>query len=371
MAQNTSSGVNVGLSDGISFDAPDSSLGLQIGLRIQSQVFDNIELDEETYTPLRSQPRVQLRRARVRFKGYLLKNKFSYFIQLEFDRGESIISDAQIRWHPGKAHTIGVGQYKIFEDRQNRMSAAKLQLVERAVVSGRFTEGYDLGAFWEGSHVPQSSFGVKGYISVSHGELLNTPTAPGGFQYNTRMEFLPLGGFSSGGDYTATTLVREPDPKLSLGFSGSYNMDAYTLYGSDFSSSIDSDILTLYGDYIFKYAGFSTLGEFSWRDVENEVFNGMLSDVMGGYGFFVQSGLMVSPKVEIAARYEQIRPESDHQLKRSLNNSSNHYSAGFNYYVAKHHLKIQSMLTLVEEMNRSINDRLVFLQPRLQFQLNF
>lgn len=371
IAQESSSGLDIGLSDGINVNAPDSSLGLQIGLRLQSQIYDNIDLDEDSYLPVSSQPRVQLRRARLRFKGYLLKNKFSYFVQLEFDRGQSYISDAQIRWHPGKAHTIGVGQFKLFEDRQNRMSAARLQLVERAFVSGRFTESYDFGAFWEGTHVPQNNFGVKSYVSVTHGELLNTSTAPGGYQYNTRLEFLPLGSFASGGDYTATTLVREPDPKLSLGFSGSYNMDAYSLYGADFSSSIGTDILTLYGDYIFKYGKFSTMGEFAWREVENEVYDGMLSDVMGGYGFFVQSGVMVSPKVEIAARYEQIRPHSDHQLKRISNYPSNHYSAGFNYYAYKHHLKIQGMVTLVEEMNEAINNTYLYLQPRVQFQLNF
>lgn len=375
MAQNPTSDVQFGLSDGIRFNAPDSSLGLQIGLRLQTQLFDNIELDEDTYRPLRSQPRIQLRRARLQFKGYLLKNKFSYYMQLEFDRGQDYISDAQIRWHPGKAHTIGAGQFKLFEDRQNRMSAAKLQLVERAVVSGQFNEGYDMGVYWEASVVPQNSFGMKTYVAVTQGEMLNNPTATGGFHYIGRMEILPMGGFHSGGDYTATTLVPQPDPKLSLGFSGSYNMDAYSLYGSGFSSGTDSDILTLHADYIFKYQHFSMFGEFSWREVENEVLrisgDELISDVMGGYGFFVQSGLMVGPKVELAARYEEINPWSDDPLKRAFNYPSNHYSVGTNYYVSKHNLKIQSMLTLVEEMNRSINDRLVYFQPRLQFQLNF
>lgn len=370
-AQERPSGTDIGLGNGIRFDAPDSSLGLQIGFRLQTQLFDNMQLDDETFLPVRSQPRIQLRRARLQFKGYLLKNTYSYYMQLEFDRGEFLISDAHIRWHPGKGQTIGVGQYKMFEDRQNRFSAAKLQLVERAAVSGRFTDGYDMGFYWQGSFVPEDGFGAKTYVSVSQGELLNNPTAPGGYLYNARLELLPLGSFSSGGDYTAVTLVDEPDPKLTVGLSGSYNMDAFSLYGPDFSSSIDTEILTLHVDYLFKYRHFSTMGQFAWREVENEVFNGNLSEVMGGYGFFVQSGIMAGSRVELAARYERIRPESDHALKRTFNFPTNHYSLGLNYYVNNHNMKVQTMLTLVEENNESINDRVLFLQPRLQFQINF
>ena len=48
----------------------------------------------------------------------------------------------------------------------------------------------------------------------------------GGHQYTGRVEFLPFGNFTSGGDYSGSDLKREQTPKLALGVSYDHNNNA-------------------------------------------------------------------------------------------------------------------------------------------------
>lgn len=367
--------IDVGIDKGIRLHAPDSTLGMRIGFRLQSQFYSTVSLEDQSDRTEKTQARAMIRRARLMLMGYLLREEFTYFVNLQFDKGNADISDALVCWHPNKIHTVGVGQFRVFDDRQFRISSAYLQFVERSAVSNEFSQGYDIGAFWNGSWVPEDDVGLNLYLSATHGEWKNTPTADGGFLYTGRAELLPLGAFSAGGDYRGGGLDLQPDPKLSIGIAASHNSDARLAYGAGDQAG-KTDITSLFADVLFKYRHFSVLGEMAWRELENEHWQQpsgerLLPEMYSGYGTFLQVGRLVTPAVELNARYEMLRPEVNSNIERQHNNREDRYSLGATYYIHNHTLKIQGMITLADEYNRWLDQHERYLESRLQLQVNF
>lgn len=375
-SQSSSQPLQVSLDRGIRFDAPDSSLGLKLGLRLQTQFYSTWSIEKEERSEVQSQAYTQLRRVRLLYKGYLLKEEVTYFVQHQFDRGKSSVSDATLEWHPSQAQTFGFGQFRVFEGRQFRISSSCLQLVERATVSNYFTHGYDLGAYWTGSWVPAGSPGVNFYISATRGERLNVPAAHGGYLYTGRVELLPFGSFERKGDYSDGALLFQPGPKLSVGLAVSLNQDAYLLYGEQYPGRENTGIKTMFADYIFKYGHFSSIGEFAWRDAGNQLLvpeggEPVLSKVVSGSGFFLQMGYLTAPRMEMATRFETIRPEEYDETAGIINKREDRYTAGVTYYIHNHNLKLQGSITFVDDQEMEVNGHTRYLESRFQFQLNF
>lgn len=364
------------LDQGIRFNAPDSSVGIRVGFRLQPQLNSVVKLEQGGQPSRKSQVQSMLRRARVWFKGYVLDEEFNYFVNFWFDKGQSKIGDAVLEWRPNKNHLVGIGQFRVFENRQNRISSGCLQFVDRSRVSYYFTQGYDLGFYWNGIWVPADEPGFKLYVSASHGEGMNEPTASGGYLYTGRLELLPLGGFQSNADYTGGVLDLQPEPKLSIGLAASLNRDYHPLYGDRISMQDGVDVTSLFADAMFKYRSTSLLGEAYWRNVEEEVLEvpgigPSISSMTGGYGYLLQAGRMVTRKLEIAARYETLRPEHDTELELLSNNREDRYGMGGSWYIHRQNLKIQADVVVVDEMDRGLNQHQRYLESRLQFQMNF
>src|SRR5690606_39523031 len=62
--------------------------------------------------------------------------------------------------------------------------------------------------------------------AISSGDGRNITASDRGLAYTGRLELLPLGRFTNGGDYFEGDLVREPKPKISVGLTLTSNQDA-------------------------------------------------------------------------------------------------------------------------------------------------
>ena len=113
---------------------------------------------------------------------------------------------------------------------------------------------------------------MKEIFSFSQGEGRNVTAGNlgGGFDYTFRVEFLPMGNFKSKGDYTGADTKREKKPKLAIGVTYDINDNTVRERGQN-GSFIFDDLIedytgktlnTIFVDAMFKYQGFSFMGEF-------------------------------------------------------------------------------------------------------------
>src|SRR5690606_37896316 len=93
-------------------------------------------------------------------------------------------------------------------------------------------------------------------ITTGEGRVANA--TDDGLAYTGRVEFLPLGEFTNGGDYSEGDLEREPRPKIAIGGGYSYNAKAKRSQGQT-GRFLHSPLTlkTTYFDAIFKYAGWA------------------------------------------------------------------------------------------------------------------
>lgn len=124
---------------------------------------------------------------------------------------------------------------------------------------------------------------IREIASISMGEGRNVTTENrGGHDFTGRLELLPFGEFKEEGDYSGSSLEREPTPKLALGLSFDYNVSA-SREGGQLGDYLEQkkDLRTLFADAMFKFRGWSVMAEYAnkqtsgtpvtSRSVNNEV----------------------------------------------------------------------------------------------------
>jgi phosphate-selective porin OprO/OprP len=256
------------------------------------------------------------------------------------------------------------GQTKLPGNRERVISSQKLQFVDRSLVNARFNLDRDKGI--QLYHSSGTSFVFKQAIALSMGEgrnvIIDNPY--NGHQITARVEFLPMGEFTGGGDYFGSDLRREKSPKLSVGISGDVNKKAARTRGNlgNFLSDeitgeyLSNDLKTFMADLMFKYNGFSFASEYAKRTTDN-TNNGFGT----GDGIVFQGGYLLPSNWEFAGRYTII----------DGNNSSpiadvKETTFGISKYVRDHNLKIQTDISRQDFANR--DDQLIF---RFQTELAF
>jgi len=212
-------------------------------------------------------------------------------------------------------------------------------------------------------------------FAISQGEGRNvTEGNEGGLQYTARLEVLPFGMFKSKGDYSQSDLKREESPKLMLGFTYNYNQDAVRERGfaGDYmlradGSLYETDQTTLFADAMFKYRGFSFMGEYAKRTAEDEIATeadamtptGAL--VLTGSAINLQAGYLLKSNYEIALRFTTLDYE---EVTGTL--PEEQYTLGASKYIVGHKLKVQSDLSYTTEDKNQ--DNITF---RLGFDIHF
>ena len=365
----------------INFVAKDSSFSVKFAPRFQVRSMSSWDHNGNQYGS--PDHNFIVRRARLKFDGFAYSPKLKYKLELglsnrdisganDFNRNTPrYILDAVIMWNFSGNWELWAGQTKLPGNVERVVSSANLQLVDRSLLNSRFNIDRDLGVQLRHKTNLGGDFLMREKFAVSQGEGRNvTEGNEGGLQYTARLEFLPFGKFKSKGDYVQSDLKREAKPKLMLGFTYNYNQDAVRERGfaGDYMIRTDgtiyeTDQTTIFADAMFKYNGFSFMGEYAKRTADDEIateLDGLTPTgdiVLTGNALNLQAGYLFKSNYEIAARFTTLEYEN---VTGAL--PTEQYTLGVNKFVVGHKLKVQSDIsyTTLDGNDDNITFRLGF-----------
>ncbi len=343
--------------------------------------------------------RYRMRRARLRFDGTSSNERFSYRFQVDLsgtseagdDDVANYLLDAFVSYDVTKQVSVTFGQRATFTDnRELFMNSNALQLIERSRVTSAFASIREFGLFVDGNFKTGSVSRIKPYFVLTNGDGLNSFGRDyGGLKVGGRIDYLPFGLFNSFGQFNQADIVREQTPKLVVGANYSHNNEMSSrrgreggaiLYLNDQNEESLPDY-TKYGiDFMFKYKGFSVLGEFvgatatvptditqrvrvdgsTARDLEvngvQDVENFVKGRMMLGNGYNIQAGYLFKNGISIDGRYTHLDADPNSFLNNATFYSRpNYYTLGISKYLGRNYgAKIQTSITYVEGNN--IND---------------
>ncbi len=327
-----------------------------------------------------------VRRARLKFDGFVYSPKLEYKIELglsnsdmsgasDFTSGAPrYILDAVVMWNFYENFELWVGQTKLPGNIERVISSADLQMVDRSLVNSRFNIDRDMGIQLRHKTKLFGDVVIREKFAISQGEGRNVTTDNlGGYQYTSRLELLPFGEFK--GDYTGADLEREETPKFMLATTYDINQDAVRTRSNlgsymeidDGTGFYETSINTLFVDAMFKYNGFSFMGEYAHRDAKDPLAknsDGTLTgdEVLVGDGLNLQMGYLLKSDWEVSGRYTNI--QLDENITGRIPETQ--YTLGLSKYIVGHKLKAQTDLSYLNVDGGS--DELMY---RLQMDIQF
>lgn len=364
------------LSDGIKFNFNEGDY--QFGLGGLIQPFMGLDRDtagSNKYT-------FSSRRTFFNFYGKALKEKVSFFIQTDFNLASPLM-DAWISYTPVSYLKFTVGQQINFaNNREMTLMEGQLQFIERSLLSTQFSKtGREFGLFVE-APLKIGKMALIPMAAITSGDGRNSfglsPTDfdKGGLKYSGRLDFYPLGKFSSGNEAMVADIAGEKQLKLVVGAAGSYNKGASAQTGEGhgefemFDANGDAllpDYRKLNYDILAKYKGVSLMGEYvistgkvnqgSYKDITalNPMKPTEISQYLAlGNGFNTQLGYVYNSSIGIDVRYSFVDAEFGENAA-SIVEQKSELALGLTKYVNKNNLKIN---TSVSQFNTSTNSTL-------------
>nr|WP_262910475.1 OprO/OprP family phosphate-selective porin [Pontibacter silvestris] len=343
---------------GLQFIAADSSFSLKFSTRFQF-----LYSGSQNEVTQEWEDRLQIRRARLKFDGFVYSPRLVYKIELGLsnsdigsgllrvhNQADNIILDAVAKWEMAPKLFLWVGQTKLPGNRERVISSQQLQFVDRSLLNANFNLDRDAGLQLRHEH-QAGQVVLREIASISMGEGRNiTVDNAGGYDYTARLEVLPLGHFTGGGDYFNSDLLREKTPKLSVAASFDYNHNTSKSRGQLGSFLSDNRSLrTIFIDGMFKYQGFSAMAEYADRKAPDGPVVAV-SDTgtptetfVTGTALNAQAGYLFKTNWEVAGRYTTVDFAEATQL---LNQKQ--YTLALSRYVVGHSLKVQSDMSLIQ-----------------------
>lgn len=345
-----------------------------------------------------AQNRFRIRRARLRIDGKSSNEKFGYRLQLDLSGSSEVegstsnyLMDAYITYNITNRIKVAFGQRSTYTDnRELFMSSNTLQLVERSRLTSSFASIREFGLFLQGNFRTGKGSYLKPYFVVTNGDGGNVFNKDhGGLKVGGRLDFLPFGLFTNFGQFKQADIVRERAPKLVFGVNYSLNNGISSRRGRESGSIIylndkDEESLpdyTKYGiDFLFKYNGFSALGEyvktstsvpsditqrvrndgttstnFLVNDIQN-VENYIKGRMMLGEGYNFQLGYLFKSGFSIDGRYTHLIADDNSFLNNdTFYSRPDYYTIGLSKYLGRNYgAKIQTSFTYVN--GDTIND---------------
>lgn len=357
--------------------------------------------------------RYRLRRARINFEGNPGNQRFYYRLQFDltgngperYGAPKKYLLDAFVRYNISKQLRVTFGQRMPKTDnREVWMRSNTLQFVERSMLTSDFSSLREFGVLFRGNFRTSRGGYIRSYLSLSDGDGENVFEASrGGNKVGGRIDFLPFGTFSNFGQWRQVDVVRELIPKLVFG--GHYSVfngitsrrgrsETYSrqfFYINDLNGNGQFDKgeerlpdYTKFGfDFLFKYKGFSALGEYinssvivpsdithrndaysnipineqpyidrfrqrisptssEFMDVSVEEY--IRSQMILGEAFNLQMGYLFVNGYSIDARFTHMIADKFSYLNSAVyNNRPNQYTLGLSKYLSKNYgAKIQA-----------------------------
>ena len=384
--------------EGLSFSGKDNNYKMEISGYLQPSSESRKYLDNDDATFYN---RMRMRRARLNFSGTSKKEKLSYRLQLDLTGGGegdasigSLVFDAWIAYDLTKRIKLTFGQKATSTDnRELGMRSNTLQLVERSPISGAFASIREFGFFAESTYKIAKQSYIKPEIAITNGDGINVfGKDHGGLKYGGRIDYLPFGLFNNFGQYRQADLERELTPKFVIGANCSYNVGISDRRGSEsgtilYLDSQNKELLpdyVKYGvDFLFKYRGFSLLGEYinasarvpsgivyrvrvdgttatTFEDANNNpipIENYVTGRMMIGEGYNLQGGYVFKNLFSIDGRFSYLQPETVSFLNNAqYYNRSHFYTLGITKYLARNYgAKIQLDCTYINAKSGSLD----------------
>ena len=344
--------------------------------------------------------RFRMRRARLRLDGKSSDNRFSYRFQADLtgsgeadnDLLNNYLLDAFVAYDVTKRITVSFGQRATYTDnRELFMNSNSLQLVERSRLTSAFSAIREFGLFIDGTFKTGKTSYVRPYFVLSNGDGQNVVGRDrGGLKVGGRLDYLPFGLFSNFGQFRQVDIVRELTPKLVIGANYSYNNGISSRNGREsgeilYLNAQNEESLPDYtkigADFLFKYKGFSALGEFvksfatvpsditqrvrvdgsvtssfevnGVEDIENYIRGRMIL----GEAYNIQMGYILKSGFSIDARYTRLNADTNSFLNNgTFYNRPDYYTVGLTKYLARNYgAKIQADYTYINN-NGGINN---------------
>ena len=327
-----------------------------------------------------------IRRARLKFDGFAVSPKLKYKIELglsnrdmagqsEFTRNSPrMILDAVIMWNFYGNFVLWAGQTKLPGNIERVISSGNLQLVDRSLLNAAYNIDRDVGLQLRHHFNLTDKFLVREKFAFSQGEGRNVVLGNlGGHQYTGRLELLPFGKFKNKGDYSGSDLEREEKPKLMLSATYDINSNAVRTrsnlgdYMFNDVGLYETTIKTLFVDAMFKYRGFSFMGEYANRTAKDPIAKNSdgteTGDIVNvGNGLNLATGYVFKSNWALAFRFSDINPDLD----ITGINKSDQYTFGISKFVVGHKLKVQTDISFLDVLGET--DILLY---RLQVDLHF
>ena len=386
------------------------------GATIKIQGYIQPSSDTEMYenSDLASETRFRMRRLRLRFSGESANERFGYRLQLDLagqdeaaregdvTEARNYLLDAYISYKIARRIQLIFGQRATYTDnRELFMNSNALQLPERSQLTSAFASIREFGLFVNGTFNTGGSTYLKPYITITNGDGANVfKNDRGGLKYVARLDFLPFGLFTNFGQFNQADMVRELTPKLVIGVTANYNDGITSRRGRDSgrfvylndlngNGTLDSgeERLPDYGkfgvDFLFKYKGFSMLGEYHKSFVTNiandinlrsdwfndpsqftDRFNDLnqqdyvKSQLMLGEAYNIQAGYLFKNGISVDARYTHINADTFSFLNNAtFFNRPDYYTIGLTKYLTRGYgAKIQTAYTWINAGPGGIND---------------
>jgi hypothetical protein len=345
--------------------------------------------------------RYRMRRMRLRLSGNSANERFSYRFQVDLaganevdDEGNNYLLDAYVSYVLTKRIDITFGQRATYTDnRELVMNSYALQLPERSRLTSAFASIREFGLFIDGNLKTGNGTYLRPYFVLTTGDGPNVFAKDrGGLKVGGRLDFLPFGTFTNYGQFRQSDIVRERAPKLVVGVHYSHNSGMSSRRGRSSGTILYLDAnneeslpdYTKYGvDFLFKYLGFSVLGEYikSTASVPTNITQRLRNDgstattfdvngvndrdayirgrMMLGQAFNIQGGYLFRNGFSLDARYTRLKSDENSFLNnQTFYNRPNYYTVGLTKYLDRSYgAKIQASYT-VADGSKGINTNL-------------
>lgn len=344
----------------------DSTWSMNMGARMQFLATAEWDSNKDgLYNPSSS---MLVRRARLKFKGFAFSPKLKYKMELGLSNRDisgasehtgnapRYILDAVLKWNFHQNFELWFGQTKLPGNRERVISSADMQLVDRSLLNKRFNIDRDMGIQLRHHFNLSDKFVVREALAFSQGEGRNVTVGNlGGHQYTAHLELLPFGKFEGKGDYVGGDLKREQTPKLAIGMSYDFNNNAVKTRSNQGTYMVNDEgyyqtnISTFFMDAMFKYKGFSFMGEYSYRDAKDPIAKNSDGTPTGeivqvGSGLNLQSGYLFTKNWEVSGRFTNISLDENITGK----GTENQYTIGLSKYIVGHKLKVQTDISYLD-----------------------
>lgn len=312
------------LSFGTDFD-------MKVNLRIQT-LYSYNDYDKSEATDRDDTGGFNVKRVRAEFAGNLLNKEFSYKITNDFasDGGGSEMKDAYLQWNWNEAAQWRMGQYKQPFSRQENVSSAKLQFVDRSKVSDEFSPSRQRGTMIHGGVGGAGHYYAGVFNGFSDGEGINA--GPTDNNYSGVAQFT-----YDIGDYGSRDM--EGDVNGTKGFAMTFG--GAFMYGQGEQEDLggDADHYDFNVDMGMRVSGFSLQSEFYHATLDVDGADDKLNDM----GAYIQAGYFFVPnKWEVATRFGWFSPDED----GSDIDDEQEYNVALGYYIKGHSLKLVNQATV-------------------------